>query len=70
MKKNKTCLYLVSLIAFATTINELADIPSAAIQGWIKPIAANGKAVILYANAQPRFCLIMRIIFLATVIPR
>ena len=49
-----------SLSELLTTIRELLAIAAAARPGAIKPASAKGIATILYANAQARFCLIIR----------
>src|SRR5690606_38395386 len=45
---------------FVTTRTELSAIAAPAIIGLSRPVAASGIAATLYANAQNRFCLMIR----------
>lgn len=56
---------LPSLPELMTTAMELRDIPTAAIQGATRPIAAAGKARTLYIKAHARFCLMTVVVLRA-----
>src|SRR5699024_1535 len=62
-----SCTFL-SLNEFVTTLTELNAIAAPAIQGARSPIAAIGMPALLYAKAQNKFCLMLRIVLWLSVI--
>src|SRR3990172_874433 len=57
------------LAEFRTTVRELNAMAAAAMTGFRRPTAARGIEPVLYASAQNKFCRILRIVALLSLIP-